>query len=466
METHSAIRWTNPSVRSFAEGLDPLVLVTRRARELVMRAIQDGWQGPPFDPFKLADILGIPVTPREDVLDARIAQRASRAQIEFNPNRPRTRVRFSVAHEIAHTLFPDWVQAVRNRGGVASVRVDDWELELLCNLAASEFLMPTGDPINPTTPPTVEALIQVQSTYDVSMEAAAVRLARTSLIPCVVVVASRRRETGTDETYRIDYAISSRTSPLTIPRSARLEGSVFSQCTAIGFTAKGTEAPRGELPSLYWECVGVPPYPGRTYPRVLGIARLSGPRSSAAPVMTLLYGNALEPRGKGPRVITQIVNDKSRTWGAGFSRAARDRYPEAHDEFERWARANRENLALGRIHLAAVGNELYLISMVAQHGYGPSPRPRIRYAALRDCLQRVREVALQKRASVHMPRIGTGYAGGNWSYVAELIDECLVREQIPVTVYSLPGRRPTANSGPPATLGTPRSGRLEDWGIG
>jgi O-acetyl-ADP-ribose deacetylase (regulator of RNase III) len=466
METHKTSRWTNPSVQKFAGGSDPLALVTRRAKEVVMQAIQDGWQGPPFDPFRLADILGIPVTPREDIPEARIVPIASKPQIEFNPNMPRRRVRFSMAHEIAHTLFPDWIQAVRNRGGTSQVRADDWELELLCNIAASEFLIPTGDMIDATIPPTVEVLIHLQSTYDVSMEAAAFRLAQTSAVPCIVAVGSRRHEAGVDEAYRIDYAVSSRASPLTISRWAKLEGSVFSQCTAIGFTAKGTEPASGDLPSLYWECVGLPPYPGRTYPRVLGIARPSTSRPSAAPRLTFLYGNALEPRGKGLRLITQIVNDKSRTWGAGFSRAARERYPEAHDEFERWAGAGRRNLALGMIHVAALGNELCLVSMVAQHGYGPSPKPRIRYAALRDCLQRVREIASQKDATVHMPRIGTGFAGGNWSYVCELIDECLIRENIPVTVYSLPGQRAGETGGPLTALGTPKRGTLEEWASG
>ena len=70
----------------------------------MLRAIQAGWQGPPFDPFKLAEHLGISAIPREDVLDARVLPAGSRRlQIEFNPNRLRGRLRFSVAHEVAHS---------------------------------------------------------------------------------------------------------------------------------------------------------------------------------------------------------------------------------------------------------------------------------------------------------------------------------------------------------------------------
>ena len=42
-------------------------------------------------------------------------------------------------------------------------------------------------------------------------------------------------------------------------------------------------------------------------------------------------------------------------------------------------------------------------------------------------------------ATVHMPRIGCGEAGGDWNIVSEMIDEALCRESIPVTVYDLPG---------------------------
>ena len=80
--------------------------------------------------------------------------------------------------------------------------------------------------------------------------------------------------------------------------------------------------------------------------------------------------------------------------------------------------------------------------MIAQRGYGPSVKPRIRYAALKDCLEKLKGVALSRGASVHMPRIGTVYAGGNWSYILELIDEILVKNNIDVTIYALPDYEP------------------------
>ena len=42
------------------------------------------------------------------------------------------------------------------------------------------------------------------------------------------------------------------------------------------------------------------------------------------------------------------------------------------------------------------------------------------------------------KASVHMPRIGTGHAGGSWEIIEELVLDTLVHQGVPVTVYSLP----------------------------
>jgi hypothetical protein len=63
------IFWTNPSVLQFAGESDPIDLIAKRARDEILRAIQAGWQGPPFDPFWLAEHFEIPVIPREDVLE-------------------------------------------------------------------------------------------------------------------------------------------------------------------------------------------------------------------------------------------------------------------------------------------------------------------------------------------------------------------------------------------------------------
>src|SRR5207245_7020960 len=93
--------WTNVSVSSLAQGEDPITVVTQKVRDLVFRAVESGWKGPPFDPFWIANFCKIPTIPRDDIPDARLVPESAKGvRIEFNPNQPRSRVRFSLAHEI------------------------------------------------------------------------------------------------------------------------------------------------------------------------------------------------------------------------------------------------------------------------------------------------------------------------------------------------------------------------------
>ena len=80
--------------------------------------------------------------------------------------------------------------------------------------------------------------------------------------------------------------------------------------------------------------------------------------------------------------------------------------------------------------------------MICQHGFGHTSKTRIRYGALKKCLDDVARVAQENNASVHMPRIGTGQGGGIWKIIEQLIDETLCGRGISVTIYDLPGAKP------------------------
>jgi hypothetical protein len=79
------VSWTNPSVLALLEQLgggDPQAAVERRAREIALSAIEDGWSGPPYDPFMLADALNIEVVARQDLDDARLVSADGRPRID------------------------------------------------------------------------------------------------------------------------------------------------------------------------------------------------------------------------------------------------------------------------------------------------------------------------------------------------------------------------------------------------
>jgi len=58
--------------------------------------------------------------------------------------------------------------------------------------------------------------------------------------------------------------------------------------------------------------------------------------------------------------------------------------------------------------------------------------------ALDQALEKVAIFARDKGASIHLPRIGSGQAGGDWGIVREIINQRLSAAQLSVTVYDLP----------------------------
>lgn len=432
---------------AFSKTRDPVQAVTERAREITMNAMDAGWSGPPFDPLVLADLLEIEVVPREDVREAQtVPTDQGKPRIEYNPTRPKGRLRYSLAHEIAHTIFPDWADRVRRRAPHSELEGDDWQLEALCNIAAAEFVMPIGSFTDLATPAVgIDVLLEEQKRYEVSMEAILIRAVHLRTDPCAMFCASPIDKGGHKGRYRIDYLIGSRVwKPHVIGRGSVLpEQTLVAHCSAIGFTAKGVESWADKNGKLRVEALGIPPYPGSLRPRVVGLLQPVDEGQGAAPdLVEYVVGDATEPRGEGPKLIVHIVSDGAITWGGGgFAAAMRRAWPVAQDEFRQWVGPARKELVLGNVHFSSVREDVDVASIVAQHGYGPSAQPRVRYNALREGLSRVAAVARQKGATVHMPRIGTGQAGGSWDVVEELIRLTLSAEDLRVTVYQLPGSR-------------------------
>jgi O-acetyl-ADP-ribose deacetylase (regulator of RNase III) len=432
--------WSHPSVLGLAGNASPLEAITARARGTALRAIQSGWSGPPYDPFALAEILKISVEPRQDVMDARtVSVGGGKFRIEFNPNRSRARINFSVAHEIIHTLFPDCAETIRNRFTHAEMNSNDWELEVLCNIGAAEILMPVGSfKIDDTAPISIDTVITLQRKFSVSTEAILLRTAKLTSHQCFVF-AAHRENVGDSAQYRIDYAVSSRGWPLSLRTGFHLPAStVAAECTAIGFTAKAEEDWGLDCGAFRVECLGIAPYPGHLYPRVVGVVRPLSEAPGPSPSIMYLRGDATHPRGVGPRIIAQVVNDKAISWGRGFSVAVRKKWPHAQKGFTEWILARKSDFKLGSVHFMGLQDTLELASLVAQHGYGPSLFPRIEYSALEECLSKLALHAKDEHASVHMPRIGCGEAGGDWNIVSEIIDEQVCGKGVEVTVYDLP----------------------------
>ncbi|MBE7498984.1 MAG: ImmA/IrrE family metallo-endopeptidase [Verrucomicrobiales bacterium] len=436
--------WTHPSLASLQSG-DPISYICSRASALALQAMESGWSGPPYDPVGLAKQIGIGVVPRHDVAEARaVPLHDGRLQIEYNPTKPHARVRFSIAHELAHALLPDCSETIRYRCSREAIRKDDWQLEMVCNVAAAEMLMPTGSfPELKTVDLTIDRVLELRKEFDVSVEAVLLRAVRLTSAPCGVFIASLKQLPSRQERYGLDYTVASRTwrSPLStgqpLPRN-----SVATQCIAIGFTSKGDEVWLPSRERLHVECVGLPPFRGQTVPRLAGIVCPVRPGASKIPDIQMIVGNALEPRGTGRKIIAHVVNDKTPNWGAGFALAVRRKWPGVQDAFRSAVASDRALLTLGNVFHTEVQPDTTVLQMICQRGYGPSPTPRLKYSALKDCLEWLAAFATERKASIHMPRIGAGYGGGSWGLIKQLVDESLCAEGLSVTVYELPGDRP------------------------
>ena len=105
--------WNHPSVLNLLQGCggrDPEAIIREKAREKIDEALDLGWSGPPFNPKRLASILGIKTRPADITFqhDAMIYPvPGQQLEIQFNRLKPESRQNFSICHEIGHTLFPD-----------------------------------------------------------------------------------------------------------------------------------------------------------------------------------------------------------------------------------------------------------------------------------------------------------------------------------------------------------------------
>ena len=147
-------------------------------------------------------------------------------------------------------------------------------------------------------------------------------------------------------------------------------------------------------------------------------------------------GDALSPvrqKPGAPIVIPHVCNNVG-AFGAGFALAVARKYPVAKASYQ-----TMDRLDLGAVRVFPVdpGNGMWIANMIAQDGL-PSAKRRvvIDYDALADCLFQVAAECADLGAEVHMPRIGCGLAGGRWERVEAIIQQTLIHNRIPVTIYT------------------------------
>jgi Zn-dependent peptidase ImmA (M78 family) len=150
-------RYTDPDIISLIKAtgglVDPRSAMVHQARRL--NATLKHFDAIPGSAIQrmtiLASMRGMTVRPidaerqRSEKRDAILVTTATGRMILYNPRRPAGRVAFSIGHEITHTFFPNSVTGARFRNICESSSKEANELERLCDLGASELLMPIDE---------------------------------------------------------------------------------------------------------------------------------------------------------------------------------------------------------------------------------------------------------------------------------------------------------------------------------
>jgi O-acetyl-ADP-ribose deacetylase (regulator of RNase III) len=150
-------------------------------------------------------------------------------------------------------------------------------------------------------------------------------------------------------------------------------------------------------------------------------------------------GDATAPIGAGTKIIVHVCNDIG-AWGRGFVMAVSKRWSEPERRYRAWHTGEAERpFALGEVQFVEVGENIWVANLIGQKDIRASPGvPPVRYKAIRAGLKKVTVEAKRLNASAHMPRIGCGLAGGDWSVIASIIQDELLSAGVQVTVYDLP----------------------------
>jgi hypothetical protein len=165
----------------------------------------------PLDLLALASFLGIKLGEDAPAYspDAELAPDGrGGVEMRLNPDRPETRQRFSIGHEITHTFFPEYSSHVWPRADARYRDLNDPNdyLEMLCDIGSAELVFPrrwfSGHAAGVTT---AAGLVELAQTYRASRQATVRRFAELSTGEVVAVFLSwklkptQRNEVGRAE---------------------------------------------------------------------------------------------------------------------------------------------------------------------------------------------------------------------------------------------------------------------------
>lgn len=142
-------------------------------------------------------------------------------------------------------------------------------------------------------------------------------------------------------------------------------------------------------------------------------------------------------------VIPHVCNNVN-AFGAGFAGQIAYLYPQVKANFH--LLGNKSKLGHTQFIVAETDtkykHQMIFANMIAQNKLiSPSNTRPLNYGALVYAMSQVRNYIKDlekniesKKIEIHAPKFGSGLAGGNWSFIADLIDD--IWNDIPVFIYT------------------------------
>lgn len=136
--------------------------------------------------------------------------------------------------------------------------------------------------------------------------------------------------------------------------------------------------------------------------------------------MKQVQGNILDaPVG----ILVHGVNMQGK-FNLGLAKQIRERYPQAYHDYDHHYRNS--VLRLGDVIFTRVRPGLIIASGVTQQYYGRDPnRVYVDYNAVYEVFKQVGPMAIMTNLPVIHPRIGAGFANGDWGKIQDCIHKAL-----------------------------------------
>jgi IrrE N-terminal-like domain len=190
-------------LKAFPQECDPKSIIRKLARSKVAVAKSYGWSGPAFCPKILASLFDIRCKQVDIEIggDGRILPYPDgKLWIEYRSKRMLERQRFTIFHEFAHTLFPDFCDFLpHHHVPFGRYKEPDKEFENLCDIAASEMLLPVENAMEDLARMTevcLEQFERLSRRYEASFDATAHRFTELiDTVPCATVFLTDQKGT-------------------------------------------------------------------------------------------------------------------------------------------------------------------------------------------------------------------------------------------------------------------------------